>query len=484
MSKILHFKTLVFLLLSLHVFSQSNDFFYATVPADKAAELQQLFPSEVDILATKNSQSAVYMSRFAAKELHQNVTTHGPGYVFMDSGEKALQRLEMEILQSKSPAMAFTITEDVMVQEGLNLINATNIEDHILLLEGYGTRFHTKPTATIAIMDLKDKWEAMAATAGRTDVSVRIVDHVNTPMPSVVMTIEGAETPDEFVIIGGHADSTANPNNDDAPGADDDASGIATITEVARALFELEYYPSKTIEFMAFAAEEIGLVGSGEIADEYNDNNINVIAFVQFDMTLYPGSAEDVFITTDSYNSNVLNDFLTDLMDHYNASGPHQFTYSTTACGYGCSDHYSWSQEGYETAFPFESDFSESNPFIHSPDDTYDFVGNPDHAKNFAKLGLEFLIEATKSAELSTEDFTEAAVGLFIRDKTVSFQLKNGATALKNLSIFDVAGQKVVEKPVSGNKGTISLQQLAQGFYIARFTLANNRTIAKKFVLR
>lgn len=483
MSKTNYLPILAFLFISFISFSQSETSFYATVTAHDAADLQQLFPSEVEILGTHDGQAAVYFTKAAAEYLHHNVLTHGPGYVFMPSKEKALERLERGILQPRNPEVLFTITEEVLVQEGLNLINPDNIEDHILELEAYGTRYHTKPTATQSVLDLRDKWEAMALAAGRTDVSVRIVDHTGTNMPSVVMTIEGAETPGEFVIIGGHIDSTANPSDDDAPGADDDASGIATITEVARALFELEYVPSKTIEFMAFAAEEIGLVGSGEIAEEYNDNNVNVIAFVQFDMTLYPGSNEDVFITTDNYNSNTLNDFLIDLMDYYNDSGDHAFSYGFTECNYGCSDHYSWSQEGYETAFPFEADFSESNPFIHSPDDTYDFVGNVDHSVKFAKLGLEFLIEATKAATLATEDFSENAVGIFVKDKQLSFQLMNGASALKNVEVYSVTGQQIADKAVSGDAGTLSLQQFAQGFYIAKFTLENNRFVTKKFVL-
>ena len=148
----------------------------------------------------------------------------------------------------------------------------------------------------------------------------RIYNHVNTPMPSVILTMDGANTPDEFVIIGGHIDSFSFQGNNNAPGADDNASGIASLNEMVRILLEKNFVPNRTIEVMAFAAEEIGLVGSAEIAEEYADNGVNVAAFVQFDMTGYKGSSSDVYITTDSYNSASLNNYLTDLMDHYNAS--------------------------------------------------------------------------------------------------------------------------------------------------------------------
>ena len=73
----------------------------------------------------------------------------------------------------------------------------------------------------------------------------------------------------------------------------------------------MNYKPAKTVEFMAFAAEEIGLVGSSEIAQDYALNGKNVVSFVQFDMTNYKGSSKDVYLTTDPYNSNDLNLFLT-----------------------------------------------------------------------------------------------------------------------------------------------------------------------------
>ena len=94
----------------------------------------------------------------------------------------------------------------------------------------------------------------------------------------MLMTIEGAEFPDEFIVIGGHLDSTSFEPTTNASGTDDDASGIATITEATRTLFEIDFVPRRTIEVMAYAAEKIDLLGSAEIAQEYSNNNVNVAA--------------------------------------------------------------------------------------------------------------------------------------------------------------------------------------------------------------
>ncbi len=371
--------------------------FYATMETKDAKALKKNHPSEIEIIATNGESTAVLLTQEGAEELHHKVLVHGPGFIYEPTKESALATIKSTLrLQSKNRAVNYTIDQDQLVNQSLNLVNNVNIANQIQELENYGTRYHTTNSARQAILDLKTKWETMAA--GRSDVSVRIVNHTSTNMPSVVMTITGTESPDQYVIIGGHADSTASGNNNNSPGADDNASGISTITEAARVLFAMNFKPKRTIEFMAYAAEEVGLRGSREIAEDYRDRNVDVVSYVQFDMTNYKGSAQDVFISTDTYTNNTLNNFLMQLMDHYNATGTHAVTYGTSRCNYGCSDHYSWSQQGYDVSFPFEAKFSESNPNIHTSNDTFDRSPTPNatHAAKFVKLGLEFLIEVAK----------------------------------------------------------------------------------------
>lgn len=74
----------------------------------------------------------------------------------------------------------------------------------------------------------------------------------------------------ELVVIGAHLDSTAandfpyQPATDPAPGADDDASGVVGVLEVARVLKALadQVKPQRTIRFVLFNAEEQGMRGS------------------------------------------------------------------------------------------------------------------------------------------------------------------------------------------------------------------------------
>lgn len=418
--------TLCLMTMALFSFGQEeglleNNSIYATVQAEDALELKKLLPDEVNIFATINGESVVWFSERAAETMHHNVLTHGPGYVYMSSLEEALESVQNATVNKLSAFVApnYTIDQDQTVLASLDLVDNLKIEATILKLEGYGTRYHTTSSATQSVVDIRDTWAEMAN--GRSDISTRLVNHSSSNMPSAVMTIQGTTFPDEYVIIGGHIDSTNPRNNADAPGADDDASGIATITEAARVLIAMGFKPQRTIEFMAYAAEEVGLRGSREIAQDYKSRNVNVIAASQFDMTNYNGSPNDIYLIDDQYTTPVLNEFYKDLMDYYNASGPHQLTYGTTQCNYGCSDHASWTAQGYHASFPFEASFSGSNPNIHTARDTYANTptGQSVHAAKFAKLALEFLIEVAKTDD-GTSPVCNIPAGLNADDVTAS----------------------------------------------------------------
>jgi len=109
----------------------------------------------------------------------------------------------------------------------------------------------------------------------------------NTPaeMINVVATIRGTTDPDRIYIATGHYDSM---NSDimnstlDAPGADDDASGVAVIMDVARALSQ---HPlDATVMLVAVQGEEQGLLGSRGLAEEAVAKKWNVEGMITNDI--------------------------------------------------------------------------------------------------------------------------------------------------------------------------------------------------------
>lgn len=93
---------------------------------------------------------------------------------------------------------------------------------------------------------------------------------VPTRITNVVATLRGESSPDRIYVVTGHYDSRCTDVMDatsDSPGADDDASGVAVLMELARVMATRR--SEATIVFAAVAAEEQGLYGSGYMARQY-----------------------------------------------------------------------------------------------------------------------------------------------------------------------------------------------------------------------
>jgi len=102
-------------------------------------------------------------------------------------------------------------------------------------------------------------------------------------------------------------------------------------------------------------------------------------------MTGY-GSLDNVGVVGD-YVDNGLSSYVKILIDSYTSLG-----WIDTKCGYGCSDHASWTRNGYRASFVFETDFPKSNPYIHSASDLISHISFP-RMLEFTKLAVAFLIE-------------------------------------------------------------------------------------------
>jgi Zn-dependent M28 family amino/carboxypeptidase len=98
-----------------------------------------------------------------------------------------------------------------------------------------------------------------------------------TPITNVVATLRGSQTPDRVYVVSAHIDSRVtdvlNPDADE-PGADDDASGVAMVLELARVL--ATHQPEATIVMTIVAGEEQGLFGSAFQAAQYRASNTDV----------------------------------------------------------------------------------------------------------------------------------------------------------------------------------------------------------------
>lgn len=315
------------------------------------------------------------------------------GFVVHDSlgaARSALQDLRRHAQQADRLATGkYAVTQQALVTPLLTQVQDSLVLATIDSLSSIQNRYYTTTGGVTASNTIKAQWEALAA--GRSDVTVTQFTH-SWQQKSVILTIKGSSKAKQIVVLGGHMDSTIGGGTNEtsrAPGADDDASGIASLTEALRVLLASGHKPQRTIQFMAYAAEEVGLRGSAAIAADYAAKAKKVTGVLQLDMTNYKGGSQDIYLFTD-YTNAKQNAFLGQLASTYLPS----LTVSSDRCGYACSDHASWTAKGYAASFPFESSFSTHDPYIHTPNDTLANTGNQAaHAAKFAKLALAYAIE-------------------------------------------------------------------------------------------
>ena len=309
---------------------------------------------------------------------------------------------------TRSMLASYSLDNRRTVDAWLPQVREVNIYATIDHLQSYQNRFFASTSGRTSAEWIRNTWQALAV--GRSDVSSELFTACGNcgTQPSVILTIRGAQYPDEIVVLGAHLDSINAGDRDNlqqrAPGADDDASGIATLTEVLRVAMASGWRPMRTVKFMGYAAEEVGLRGSAAIANSFRNAGANVVGALQVDMTNYKsGAVPDMRLITDYSNAD-LQAFSRQLFDTYLA--PAGLTRGTVTCGYACSDHASWTAAGYPAAMMFEAGGPDGRyPYIHTTQDTLASMGeSAQNSVKFAQFGLAFMGEMAKTAILARAD--------------------------------------------------------------------------------
>lgn len=211
------------------------------------------------------------------------------------------------------------------------------------------------------------------------------VEDVN--VPNVVGMLPGSDKvlKDEYVGVGAHLDHLGTSNGTVYPGADDDGSGSTALLEVAKALKSNKLKPKRSIIFMEFCGEEMGLLGSAY----YSNNPIfpldQMICELQMDMVgrNSDGATEKAADNVDTMRlvgskriSMELHNAVLDANKYLNF----RFLYDQEAV-YTRSDHYNFAAKGVPISFLFDG----FHPDYHQPTDTVDKI-NWEKLTNAAKL--------------------------------------------------------------------------------------------------
>ncbi|MGD9141696.1 MAG: M20/M25/M40 family metallo-hydrolase, partial [bacterium] len=245
--------------------------------------------------------------------------------------------------------------------------------------------------------------------AGETWVSQKrnLPPEAITLLRNVFGTLEGT-TSDEEVIVCGHFDSVSEDPMNRAPGADDNATGTAGVVEAARVLSRHRF--EKTIRFICFSGEEIGLQGSGAYAPEARVRGDDIAGVINLDMIGYIDEAPEDIDLIGNAASEWLVDFTAACAETYVPGLPAKKIIDPT---YLASDHASFWNSGYRALLAIE-DGDIGYPYYHTTADT---LGNVTMSlvENTTKMALAALAQAavpdTTALRPEREPAPEAVAG-------------------------------------------------------------------------
>ncbi|MEE9383966.1 MAG: M20/M25/M40 family metallo-hydrolase [Nannocystaceae bacterium] len=212
-------------------------------------------------------------------------------------------------------------------------------------------------------------------------LEVQIDDFVagGNPSANVIGKLTGSRDPEVVFIFSAHYDSTSNEASDNAPGADDNASGVAAMLEAARILSSYSFRYS--LWFVATGAEEQGSRGSAHMVGWMGTDKVDVRGVLAPDMVAYwPMKDDDSLDILGDEDSAHLVDQMADLADALGVANKkwvnHSFCYG--------DDHTNFQEAGLPAISPMDcveahnvQSSGESLPHYHRTTDTLDTLYMP-----------------------------------------------------------------------------------------------------------
>ncbi|MCO7186409.1 M28 family peptidase [Tenacibaculum mesophilum] len=190
---------------------------------------------------------------------------------------------------------------DTKIYDIINAISANRIKSDITTLTNFGTRHTLSDTISntrgigAARRWIKSEFDKISSNCNnclkvfyqkdfvKKGTNSRITKDVW--VVNVVAIQKGTKYPNNYIVMSGDIDSRiSDPNNfiDDAPGANDNASGMAGTIEAARVLSNYTF--ENSIIYVGLSGEEQGLFGGKGLAAYAKEKNWNIVGVMNNDM--------------------------------------------------------------------------------------------------------------------------------------------------------------------------------------------------------
>ena len=194
-----------------------------------------------------------------------------------------------------------SVVSDKEISKMVAEVSANNMESTVRKLVSFGTRHTLSDTkSTTRGIGAAQRWVKAEFDKYAKDSNGRLTAQIDyftvkadgrriaadSQLGNVMATLKGTDPTDNRVlIISGHLDSRASDVMNatiDAPGANDDGSGVAAVLEISRIMSKREF--PFTLIFVAVVGEEQGLYGAKHLADKAKAENWNIVAMLNNDM--------------------------------------------------------------------------------------------------------------------------------------------------------------------------------------------------------
>ena len=295
-------------------------------------------------------------------------------------------------------SLSFSLIGALSAQTELDLINAVSLDSLSQTLQEFTGEVATNVGGnSVTILNreqsnndlagdyLVEKFNAMN--------NLIITDQpFNTNGRNIIATQLGKTNPNDIYIICAHYDSVANYC------ADDNASGTATILEIARILST--QCMDNTLVYALWDEEEIGLKGADYYATQANNNGDNILGVLNIDMMGYDGDDDNDFDidVRPIANSLAMKDDLVGLLATYNFN----LNVNVVNPGTTASDHSRFWNQGFSAVLVGESwENNDQTPYYHSSGDRFSTLDLP-YFHELAKLIMSYMV--TKGSLVSVDN--------------------------------------------------------------------------------
>jgi hypothetical protein len=252
------------------------------------------------------------------------------------------------------------LTREEYVQYIVGQVRSESLESYVRWLEGMGTRFALADNRREIAVRIRNRFIALGYPQARLDSFYMPFIHDDIDYSNwqynVIASLDGRQS-DSICIVGAHYDDIIADGNPFiiAPGANDNASGVAALLEMARIIRKNHFQPKYDIRFTAFAAEELGLFGSRYQAGKAAAAGDKILMMINYDMIAYLAnpSASPWHVNIIHYDNSA---GLRDEAAEYCATNSELVPY-TDNTNYNRSDSYSYYQNGYKALFYHQNEF-------------------------------------------------------------------------------------------------------------------------------